>query len=40
MNSDLRALLPENDKKTMENYINMHANSNIPCKNIDDVLRE
>ncbi len=40
MNLDLRALLPENDKKTMENYINQHANSNIPCKNIDDVLRE
>ena len=40
MNLDLRALLSENDKKTMENYINMHANSNIPCKNIDDVLRE
>ena len=40
MNLDLRALLPENDKKTMENYINQHANSNTTCKNIDDVLRE
>lgn len=40
MNLDLRALLPENDKKTMENYINQHANGNTDCKNIDDVLRE
>ena len=40
MNLDLRALLPENDKKTMENYINLYSNSNTDCKNIDDVLRE
>ena len=40
MNLDLRALLPENDKKTMENYINLYSNSNTTCKNIDDVLRE
>ena len=40
MNLDLRELLPENDKKTMENYINLHANGNTDCKNIDDVLRE
>lgn len=40
MNLDLRELLSENDKKTMENYINLHANSNTDCKNIDDVLRE
>ena len=38
MNLDLRALLPENDKKTMENYINMHANRNTTCKNIDDEI--
>ena len=40
MNLDLRELLPENDKKTMENYINLYANGNTDCKNIDDVLRE
>ena len=40
MNLDLRELLPENDKKTMENYINLYSNSNTDCKNIDDVLRE
>ena len=40
MNLDLRALLPENDKKIMENYINLYSNSNTDCKNIDDVLRE
>lgn len=39
MNLDLRALLPEDDKKTMENYINLYSNSNTTCKNIDDVLR-
>ena len=25
MNLDLRELLPENDKKTMENYINLYS---------------
>ena len=40
MNLGLRELLPENDKKTMENYINLYSNSNTTCKNIDDVLRE
>ena len=40
MNLDLRELLPEDDKKTMENYINLYSNSNTTCKNIDDVLRE
>ena len=40
MNLDLRELLSENDKKTMENYINLYSNSNTDCKNIDDVLRE
>ena len=40
MNLDLRELLPEDDKKTMENYINLYANGNTDCKNIDDVLRE
>ena len=34
MNLDLRELLPENDKKTMENYINLYSNSNTDCKNI------
>ena len=40
MNLDLRELLPENNKKMMENYINLYSNSNTDCKNIDDVLRE
>lgn len=40
MNLDLRELLPENDKKTMENYINLYSNGSTTCKNIDDVLRE
>lgn len=37
---DIRDLLPEDDKKTIENYINLYSNSNTTCKNIDDVLRE
>lgn len=40
MNLDLRELLPKDDKKTIENYINLYSNSNTTCKNIDDVLRE
>lgn len=40
MNLDLRELLPKDDKKTIENYINLYSNSNTACKNIDDVLRE
>lgn len=40
MDLDIRDLLPEDDKKTMENYINLYSNSNTTCKNIDDVLRE
>lgn len=40
MNLDLRAVLPENDKKTIKNYINLYSNGSTDCKNIDDVLRE
>lgn len=40
MNLELRDLLPEDDKKTMKNYINLYSNNNTDCKNIDDVLRE
>lgn len=40
MDLDIRDLLSEDDKKTMENYINLYSSGDTPCKNIDDVLRE
>ena len=37
---DIRDLLSQSDKDTMKNYINLYANANTDCKDVDNILSE